>query len=98
MLTYPEPCDIIETYENLFLPQRQQQQQQQQIITTSIQAMDTLINWGNSLPPLQEFVPPASPEAYIALLTIFQYFPLVSSIGNCYGLKTLLAHQIKKKC
>ncbi|EER43619.1 conserved hypothetical protein [Histoplasma capsulatum H143] len=42
--------------------------------------MDTLINWGNSLPPLQEFVPPASPEAYIALLTIFQYFPLVTFI------------------
>ncbi|EDN09067.1 3-oxo-5-alpha-steroid 4-dehydrogenase [Histoplasma capsulatum] len=42
--------------------------------------MDTLISWGNSLPPLQEFVPPASPEAYIALLTIFQYFPLVTFI------------------
>ncbi|OAX85302.1 hypothetical protein ACJ72_00332 [Emergomyces africanus] len=42
--------------------------------------MDALIKWSSSLPPLQEFLPPVSPEAYIVLLSIFQYFPLVSFI------------------
>ncbi|EGE79218.1 hypothetical protein BDBG_02606 [Blastomyces gilchristii SLH14081] len=42
--------------------------------------MDTLINWSTSLPPLQEFLPPVSPEAYIVLLSIFQYFPMVALI------------------
>ncbi|KKZ66088.1 hypothetical protein EMCG_08153 [[Emmonsia] crescens] len=42
--------------------------------------MDSLTKWSNSLPPLQEFLPPASPEAYIVLLTIFQYFPMVAFI------------------
>ncbi|PGH36294.1 3-oxo-5-alpha-steroid 4-dehydrogenase 1 [[Emmonsia] crescens] len=42
--------------------------------------MGSLIKWSNSLPPLQEFLPPASPEAYIVLLTIFQYFPMVALI------------------
>ncbi|KLJ08487.1 hypothetical protein EMPG_16087 [Blastomyces silverae] len=42
--------------------------------------MDSLINWSASLPPLQEFLPPVSPEAYIGLLSIFQYFPMVALI------------------
>ncbi|OJD23407.1 hypothetical protein ACJ73_05242 [Blastomyces percursus] len=42
--------------------------------------MDILINWSTSLPPLQEFLPPVSSEAYIALLSIFQYFPMVALI------------------
>ncbi|KAK2808846.1 hypothetical protein FQN50_004322 [Emmonsiellopsis sp. PD_5] len=38
--------------------------------------MDTLQSWVSSLPPLREFVPPPSPDAYIVLLTIFSYFPV----------------------
>ncbi|PGH03802.1 hypothetical protein AJ79_07278 [Helicocarpus griseus UAMH5409] len=42
--------------------------------------MDTLTEWAKSLPPLHDFLPPASPEAYIVLLSIFQYFPVVTTI------------------
>ncbi|KAK2801865.1 hypothetical protein FQN51_005014 [Onygenales sp. PD_10] len=38
--------------------------------------MDTLQSWASSLPPLREFIPPPSPDAYIVLLTIFSYFPI----------------------
>ncbi|KAI1923413.1 hypothetical protein LOZ66_003213 [Ophidiomyces ophidiicola] len=39
--------------------------------------MDTVSNWIHSLPPVSEFFPP-TPNAYSTLLSIFQYFPVIT--------------------
>ncbi|ODH46133.1 hypothetical protein GX48_07791 [Paracoccidioides brasiliensis] len=38
------------------------------------------LEWVSSLPPAQQFLPPVSPTVYVILLSIFQYFPLVTLI------------------
>lgn len=44
----------------------------------ALRTMDSLSAWLESLPPAADFLPPPSPEAYTVLLSVFQYFPVVS--------------------
>lgn len=39
--------------------------------------MDAFWSWLASLPPVPEFFPP-TPKAYSVIMSIFQYFPVVS--------------------